>query len=173
MGLLLPLAAFEIALLTIDPHLTAAATILIVVFGTLSVGRAANGWMSAAPFGVGRTVVLSTVGVFVLAFAYIGGIAVFEAFVVDVVPYDVPAAVGPVWVAVVLGAIALGAALVAFLPGPSGDALRRRVYGWLVSTGANTVRPVDATSSTRQPAPVPPSIGTPHVSELVTTGDRP
>jgi len=31
----------------IDPHLTAAATILIGLFGSLSVGRAANGWMSA------------------------------------------------------------------------------------------------------------------------------
>jgi NADH:ubiquinone oxidoreductase subunit 5 (subunit L)/multisubunit Na+/H+ antiporter MnhA subunit len=172
MGLLVPLAAFAGALLVIDPHLTAAATILIVVFGTLSVGRAANGWMAAAPFAVGRTVALSTIGVFVLAFGYIGGIAIFEAFVVDVVPYDVPAAVGPVWVGVVLAGIGFAAALVAFLPGLSGDQLRRRTYGWLVSTGANIARPVAGPSpaAANGVAPMPT---TPRVNELVTTGDRP
>ncbi len=171
MGLLLPLAAFEVALLVIDPHLTAAATILIVVFGALSVGRAANGWMSAAPFGVGRTVLLSAIGVFVLAFGYIGGIAIFEAFVVDAVPYEVPAAVGPVWVAVVLAAIAALSALVAFLPGTSGDRLRRSVYGWLVSTGATTSRPVAVADSAPAPSAGPAS-NTPRPNELVTTGDR-
>jgi NADH:ubiquinone oxidoreductase subunit 5 (subunit L)/multisubunit Na+/H+ antiporter MnhA subunit len=171
MGLLLPLVAFEMALLVIDPHLTAAATILIVVFGTLSVGRAANGWMAAAPFTVGRTVVLSTLGVFVLAFGYIGGIAVFETFVVDVVPYDVPAAVGPVWVGAVLAALAVAGALVAFLPGARGNGLRRRTYGWLVSTGASVPRPAaPAPSGTHAPTE---SISTaPRVNELVTTGDR-
>lgn len=171
MGLLLPLAAFEIALLAIDPHLTAAATILIVVFGTLAVGRAANGWMAAAPFGAGRTVVLSTVGVFVLAFGYIGGIAIFERFVVDVVPYDVPAAAGPVWVAAVLAVLALASALVAFLPGPRGDELRRRTYGWLVSTAASIPRPVAPTPSGTHP-PVESISTAPRVNELVTTGDR-
>jgi NAD(P)H-quinone oxidoreductase subunit 5 len=177
MGLLLPLGAFGAALFVIDPHLTAAATILIVVFGTLSIGRAANGWMSAAPFTVGRTTALSAVGVFVLAFGYIGGITLFENFVVDVVPYDVPAAVGPVWVAVVLALIALASAVVAFLPGPRGDGLRRRVYGWLVSTGASiTPRITSQPSGTiRRPGTRPPAepvSTTPHHNELVTTGDR-
>ncbi len=169
MGLLLPLAAFEIALLVIDPHLTASATILIVVFGTLSVGRAANGWMSAAPFTVGRTVVLSIVGVFGLAFGYIGGIAIFETFVADVVPYEVPAAVGPVWVAVVLAAIAVLAAVIAFLPGVRGESLRRGVYGWLVSTGASTSHTAPASTSNGPPAA---SSATAATNELVTTGDR-
>jgi NAD(P)H-quinone oxidoreductase subunit 5 len=172
MGLLLPLVAFGLALIIIDPHLTAAATILIVVFGTLSVGRAANGWMAAAPFTVGRTVALSTVGVVALAFGYIGGIAIFETFVVDVVPYDVPAGVGPVWVGSVLAVIALASALVAFLPGSRGDGLRRRTYGWLVSTGASVVRPAAPAPSGTQP-PVEAISAAPRVNALVTTGDRP
>ncbi len=53
-GLVAPLAAFAAALWLIDPHLTAAATILIVVFGVLSVGRAANGWLAATPFAASR-----------------------------------------------------------------------------------------------------------------------
>ena len=59
-GLLVPLAVFALALWIIDPHLTAAATILIVVFGALSVGRAANGWMSATPFAAARSIATAT-----------------------------------------------------------------------------------------------------------------
>jgi len=172
MGLLLPLAAFEVALLTIDPHLTAAATILIVVFGTLSVGRAANGWMAAAPFGLARTIASSVLGVFVLAFAYIGGLALFEAFVVDAVPYEVPAAVGPVWVAGVLGALAALVGVVVFLPGANGADLRRRVYGWLVSTGASGSRPI-ADPSFGADRQADDAIVTDRTDELATTGGRP
>ncbi len=169
-GLLVPLAAFGLALLIIDPHLTAAATILIVVFGALSVGRAANGWMSATPFAAPRTIVTAIGGIVAATFAYVGGIALFEAFVVDVVPYDVPAAVGPVWVAVVLGAIAAGVAVVAFTPGPRGDDLRRQVYGWLVSTST----PVNAGSTGASGSP---TLHVNHTSEstapeLATAGDH-
>ncbi len=101
------------ALWIVDPHLTAAATILIVVFGALSVGRAANGWMSATPFAATRTIATAIGGVVVATFAYVGGIALFEGFVVDAVPYEVPAAVGPVWVAAVLAAIGTGVVVVA------------------------------------------------------------
>jgi len=135
-GLVVPLAAFAIAFLVIDPHLTAAATILVTVFGTLSLGRAANGWMRATPFPTVRTVSLAVIGVIAGAFVYIGGIALFEAFVVDVVPYEVPAAVGPVWVAVTLGGLFVAVSTIVFLPGTRGDELRREVYGWLLSTGA-------------------------------------
>lgn len=135
-GLAVPLVAFALALWVIDPHLTAAATILIVVFGTLSIGRAANGWMASAPFAAGTTIATAATGVFVGVFGYVGGLTVFENFVVDVVPYEVPAAVGPVWVAVSLGIVGAGALVVAFLPGAGGASLRRRVYAWLVSTGA-------------------------------------
>ena len=118
-GLIAPLAAFALALWVIDPHLTAAATILIVVFGALSVGRAANGWMSATPFAATRTIATAIVGIIVATFGYVGGIALFEGFVVDVVPYDVPAAVGPVWVAAVLAAIGTAVAIVSLHAGTS------------------------------------------------------
>ena len=169
-GLLVPLAAFGLALLIIDPHLTAAATILIVVFGALSVGRAATGWMSATPFAAPRTIVTAIGGIVAATFAYVGGIALFEAFVVDVVPYDVPAAVGPVWVAAALGAIGAGVAVVAFTPGPRGDDLRREVYGWLVST--STLVNARSTGASGSPTPhVAPTADT-TAPELATAGDH-
>ncbi len=133
-GVLTPLAAFALALRFIEPHLTPAATILIVLFGALSVGRAASGWMSATPFAAGHTIALAIAGVLVMTFGYVGGIAVFEAFVVGVVPYEVPSAVGPLWVVAALSAIAAGVLVVVFTPGPRGEALRRNAYGWLLST---------------------------------------
>jgi NADH:ubiquinone oxidoreductase subunit 5 (subunit L)/multisubunit Na+/H+ antiporter MnhA subunit len=169
-GLLAPLAAFGLALWIIDPHLTAAATILIVVFGALSVGRAANGWMSATPFAATRTIATAIGGVVVATFAYVGGIALFEGFVVDAVPYDVPAAVGPVWVAAVLAAIGEAALAVAFTPGPRGDALRRQVYAWLLSTST----PVPSARATPPAAASPPADSSPTASrpaELATAGD--
>jgi NADH:ubiquinone oxidoreductase subunit 5 (subunit L)/multisubunit Na+/H+ antiporter MnhA subunit len=151
-GLIVPLASFALALAVIDPHLTASATILIVVFGVLSVGRAANGWIGSTPFGVARTIATAAIGICVGVFAYVGGVTVFEHFVVDVVPYDVPAAVGPVWVTATLIGIAILVAVIALTPGPRGQELRRRVYVWLVSTGAATPRPFVA-SPPRAPRP--------------------
>ena len=179
-GLLTPLAAFALALWLVDPHLTAAATILIVVFGALSVGRAANGWMSATPFAATRTIATAIGGVVVATFAYVVGIALFEGFVVDAVPYEVPAAVGPVWVAGVLAAIGTGVVVVAFTPGPRGDALRRRIYAWLLSTSTpvSTIRPTSPASSA---APIASSAATPSISaaptaprtaELATAGEH-
>lgn len=139
-GLVVPLASFALALWVIDPHLTAAATILIVVFGTLSIGRAANGWMASAPFGAGATMLAATAGVVVGVAGYVAGLTIFENFVVDVVPYEVPAAVGPVWVAISLGVIAAIAIGVAFTPGERGDLVRRRTYAYLLSTGAPSPR---------------------------------
>jgi NADH:ubiquinone oxidoreductase subunit 5 (subunit L)/multisubunit Na+/H+ antiporter MnhA subunit len=169
-GLLVPLAAFALALWLIDPHLTAAATILIVVFGALSVGRAATGWMSATPFAAFRTIATAIGGVVVATFAYVGGIALFEGFVVDAVPYEVPAAVGPVWVAAVLAAIGTGVVVVAFTPGPRGDALRRQVYAWLLSTSTpvSAVRPASPATS----APTASSASTrSRTEQLATAGD--
>ena len=141
---------------------------LIVVFGALSVGRAANGWMSATPFAATRTIATAIVGTTVATFGYVGGIALFEGFVVDVVPYDVPAAVGPVWVAAVLAAIGTAVAIVSFTPGPRGDGLRRLVYAWLLSTSTpisgRTTDP--ATPADRSAAPT-----TRPTAELATAGD--
>ena len=169
-GLVAPLAAFALALVIIDPHLTAAATILIVVFGALAVGRAANGWMSATPFAAPRTLVTAIGGIVAGTFAYVGGIALFEAFVVDVVPYDVPAAVGPTWVAAVLGVVGAGVAVVAFTPGPRGDDLRRQVYGWLVSTSTPITAgsAVGSGSTTPHARPISESIA----PEFATAGDH-
>ena len=164
-GLVVPLAAFALALAVIDPHLTAAATILIVVFGTLSIGRAANGWMTSTPFSTVASISSAVGGVLVGAFAYVGGITLFEHFVVDVVPYDVPAAVGPVWVGASLGVIALAVGIIAFTPGPSGDDLRRRMYVWLLSTGAPEPiappRRSDVPSTTRRPVVAPTTSAAP------------
>ena len=152
-GLGVPLVAFALALLVVDPHLTSSATILIVVFGTLSIGRAANGWMGSTPFGVRRSIVTAVVGVFVGVFAYVGGLTLFENFVADVVPYDVPAAVGPVWVAATLAVIAVAVAVIVFAPGTGGAALRRRTYAWLFSTG--TATPVSPARRRARSAPGP------------------
>ena len=152
-GLAVPLVAFALALLVVDPHLTSSATILIVVFGTLSIGRAANGWMGSTPFGVRRSIVTAVVGVFVGVFAYVGGLTLFENFVADVVPYDVPAAVGPVWVAATLAVIAVAVAVIVFAPGTGGAALRRRTYAWLFSTG--TATPVSPARRRARSAPGP------------------
>ena len=160
-GLVAPLAAFALALVVIDPHLTASAMILIVVFGTLSIGRAANGWMTSTPFSTATSIGAALGGVVVGSFAYVGGITLFEHFVVDVVPYDVPGAVGPVWVGASLAAIAIAVGIISFSRGPGGDDLRRRVYVWLLSTG--TPEPIapaphtDARSTTRRPVVAPTS----------------
>ena len=171
-GVLVPLGAFALALWVIDPHLTAAARILIVLFGTLSVGRAANGWMSATPFAVGRTLAVAIGGVLVTTFGYVGGIALFEGFIADVVPYEVPAAVGPIWVVAVLAAIGTGVLVVAFTTGPRSDALRRNVYGWLLSTSTPiTTPPARSTSGTSaQPDNPPDTAAVPAV--LAAAGDH-
>ncbi len=170
-GLLASLAAFGLALWSIDPHLTASATLLIVVFGTLSVARAANGWMSATPFAAPRTIVTALVGILLATFGYVAGIALFEGFIADVVPYDVPAAVGPLWVAAVLAAIATGVVVVALLPGPRGAALRRHVYAWLLSTSTPvTAHAADAGSF---PASTPGiTTDSTEPAELATAGER-
>ena len=169
-GLLAPLASFGLALRVIDPHLTAAATILIVLFGALCVGRAANGWMSATPFTAVRTIATAIVGVVVTTFAYVGGIALFEGFVADVVPYDVPAAVGPLWVVAVLTAIGVGVATVVLTPGPRGDTLRRQTYAWLLSTSTPVTPPRAHPSASPTHVEPAPSV-TAHPAELATAGD--
>jgi NADH:ubiquinone oxidoreductase subunit 5 (subunit L)/multisubunit Na+/H+ antiporter MnhA subunit len=168
-GVVAPFAAFALALWVIDPHLTAAATILIVLFGALSVGRAANGWMSATPFAAGRTIAVAVGGVVATTFGYVGGIAVFEGFVADLVPYEVPAAVGPVWVVAVLAAIGTGVLVVLLTPGQRGAALRRDVYGWLLSTSTPITTRPNRSSSDRPGESPATSAAAP--AELATAGD--
>jgi NAD(P)H-quinone oxidoreductase subunit 5 len=151
-GLLAPIGAFATALFVIDPHLTPGAVILVVTFGTLSIGRAANGWTRSAPWTTAPTLAAAVGGVVVAAWAYVGGIALFETFVVGDVPYDVPAAVGPVWVAASLIVVGGVAAAVAWTPGPNGERLRRRAYAWLQSTGSP---PVGFSRAAARPAALP------------------
>jgi NAD(P)H-quinone oxidoreductase subunit 5 len=159
-GLVAPVAAFATALFVIDPHLTPGAVILVVTFGALSVGRAANGWARSAPWSAAPTLVAAVAGVTVAAWAYVAGIALFEHFVAAEVPYDVPAAVGPVWVAASLLVVAVAAAAVTWIPGSFGDGLRRRVYAWLQSTGSPAIPRRADGSVARRPARAVP-IGSP------------
>ena len=171
MGVVVPLGTFALALWIIDPHLNAAATMLIVVFGTLSVGRAATGWITATPFAAGRTIATAIAGVLVATFGYVGGISLFESFIADAVPDEVPAAVGPLWVAAVLAAIGSGVLVVAFMPGPRGAALRRRCYGWLLSTSTPiTARPSRMSTHTAPGTnPLPTRTA---LADLATAGDH-
>ena len=171
LGVVVPLAAFGSALWIIDPHLSAAATILIVLFGALSVGRAATGWTTATPFAAGRTIATAIAGIVVATFAYVAGIALFEGFVVDLVPYEVPAAVGPVWVAAVLAAIGTGVAVIAFAPGSRGAAMRRQVYAWLLST-STPVGGHRVGTTTLPSRPAPHATPTTTSAELAPAGDH-
>lgn len=168
-GLAVPLGAFTLALFVLDPHLSAAATILIVVFGALSIGRAANGWMSSSPFAATTSIGTAIVGVFIGAFGYVAGITVFEHFVAGVVPDAVPAAVGPVWVVASLAVIALTVGIIALSPGPNGADLRRRVYVWLLATGAP--EPLDPARRSDAPATVRRSVAAPTSGALITVGE--
>jgi hypothetical protein len=126
--------------------------------------------MSATPFAAARTIATALAGLIVATFAYVAGIALFEGFIADVVPYEVPAAVGPVWVAAILAAIGTTVATVAFMPGRRGDALRRTVYAWLLSTST----PVTSAPATPPTATSPPAESSPITSrpaELATAGD--
>jgi NADH:ubiquinone oxidoreductase subunit 5 (subunit L)/multisubunit Na+/H+ antiporter MnhA subunit len=183
-GLVVPLVAFAVALRVIDPHLTASAVILLVTFGTLSIGRAANGWTASAPWPAARTVATAVGGIVVAVTAYVGGITLFERAVVDELPYDVPAAVGPVWVAATLLGMGVAVATVAWVPGTGGDRLRRQVYAWLQSTGTPAVPtavrrsttdingdPRTAAGSTRAEVGAPAATGAPPSNATtVTTG---
>ncbi|MEZ5245516.1 MAG: proton-conducting transporter membrane subunit [Acidimicrobiales bacterium] len=115
------------AFLVFDPHVTTAAAILVLTFGTLTTGNAVNGWLRAAPSTAGSLVIGIGAGA-AAAFAYVGGLSLFEIHVADTVPYEVDGAVGPGVLVATLAVIALGAVTITWLPGPSGSQMRRRAY---------------------------------------------
>ena len=175
-----PLAAFVAAVRVINPALSDAALLLVVVFGALSAGRAATGWMRAAPFRTAITVALSLGGVVAMAFSYVGGLALFKGFVGGAMPDVVPGAIGPIALVTVLSAIAAAALFVVGLGGVRGDALRGAIFARLVSTGATQL----SRTTAREEATVaglpgalfdagdnhpPPALV--HSSELVSMGD--
>ena len=180
MGVFAPLAAFVVAVQLINPDLSDAALLLVVVFGALSAGRAATGWMRAAPFRTAITVALSLGGVVAMAFSYVGGLALFKGFVGGAMPDVVPGAIGPIALVTVLSAIAAAALFVVGLGGVRGDALRGAIFARLVSTGATQL----SRTTAREEATVaglpgalfdagdnhpPPALV--HSSELVSMGD--
>jgi NADH:ubiquinone oxidoreductase subunit 5 (subunit L)/multisubunit Na+/H+ antiporter MnhA subunit len=143
----IPAAAMALAFVLIDPHLTTAGAMLVAFFGWSSAAAALNGWLGAPPWaGPGSWAagaVVSVIGVF----GYVGGLAVFESFVADTVPFESSAAVGPLWLAGSLTAVALGAIALRHSSAPTVERLRQKIYVGLLGAGYVTIRPAD--SSTR------------------------
>lgn len=159
------------SLLLFDPHLTTAGTTLVVVFGGLATARAVNGWLRDTP-ATPPAIGLGLAGGVAGAAAYVGGITLFEHAVAPAVPFEVAAAVGTPVLVATIGAVAAGAATVAWFPGSPGDRLRRRVYVALhdLSTPPPTRLPRRAVlrsgrASSSIPAPRPsrrPAVGPLH-----------
>jgi len=138
-----PAAAMALAFTVIDTHLTAASTILVVLFGWMSAATALNGWLVAPPWSGASSVAAGAGASFVAVFGYIGGLTLFETFIADAVPYEVPAAVGPVWLAVALGVVALAAAILRFSNAEVIKQQRRYLYISLLGSGYHRVaRPI-------------------------------
>lgn len=135
-AVLAPAGALLAAYLVVDPHLPAAADILVVLFAWVTAMRAAYGWLRAAPFSPMLTVAFAVVGAIVGILAYIAGLALFEGFVGPAVPVEVPAAVGPTVLAATLAAIGVVIVAVWLTPGRHTQGLRNRTYALLLSTAA-------------------------------------
>lgn len=154
---LVPAAAMGLAFLLINTHLTAASTILVALFGWMSAAAALNGWLLAPPWSGLSSVAAGAAASLVAVFGYLGGLTLFETFVADAVPYDVPAAVGPVWLAVALGLIGLAAAVLRYSNADVVKRQRRLLYIGLIGSGyhrAPIVKPTPNLPSrqTAQPA---------------------
>lgn len=140
-ALLVPVGALLAAYLVVDPHLPAAADILLVVFSWATATRAADGWLRAAPFAPMLTIVLAMIGTVVGIFAYVAGLSLFEGFVTPALPAEVPGAVDATVLLMTLAVVGGIVAGVWLTPGAWGERLRNRAYALLLSTAA--------------PAPVP------------------
>lgn len=180
MSLFAPLVAFVVAVQLINPDLSNAALLLVVVFGALTAGRVATGWMRAAPFRPATTAVLSLVGVMAMAVSYVGGLAVFKGFVASALPEVATGGIGPVALAAVLSVVASAALVVVALRGTRGDALRGAIYAWLLSAGAThsaQAAPVVASTlcaprgDSFEAGDGCPTAPLAHTSELISTGD--
>lgn len=130
-----PAAAMALAFAVINTHLTAASTMLVVLFGWMSAATALNGWLAAPPWSGVSSIAAGAGASLAAVFGYIGGLTLFETFVADAVPYDVPAAVGPVWLAVALGVIGLVAAILRFGSADVIKQQRRHLYISLLGSG--------------------------------------
>ena len=153
---LVPAAAMGLAFTVIDTHLTAASTILVVLFGWMSAATALNGWLTAPPWS-GATSIAAGAATSVLAvFGYIGGLTLFETFVADAVPYDVPAAVGPVWLAATLGVIGLAAIVLRFSNADVIKRQRRHLYVSLLGSGYQRAPKQASSPNLRRQQPAQP-----------------
>jgi NAD(P)H-quinone oxidoreductase subunit 5 len=129
---LIPLAALGLAIAVVRPSLDPAKLLLVVVFGAWTANRLVHGALRAAP--TWQTLGLAVPAAGVATTAYVAAITAVDGLLAPVLPAAVPGAIGPVVLALTIGSSALALAVVRLLPGPSGDALRRRVYAALLTT---------------------------------------
>jgi NAD(P)H-quinone oxidoreductase subunit 5 len=134
---LLPLAALGLAIAVVRPSLDPAKLLLVVVFGGWSVNRLVHGALRAAP--TWHTLGLAVPAAGVATTAYVAAITAVDGILAPVLPATVSGAVGPVVLALTIVTSALALAVVRLLPGPRGDALRRRAYAALLTTSTPPV----------------------------------
>lgn len=118
----------------VRPDVSPAGRLLILGFGWLTVACALHGWLRRAPFPPAASIAAGALGALASAFAYIGGVRLAEWYLKPSLE-DVPAAtaVGPWVLLTALGLVAGAAALLTWLPGPTGDAARSRARHLVVA----------------------------------------
>lgn len=146
---IVPAVAMGLAFATIDTHLTASSTILVVLFGWMSAATALNGWLVAPPWSGSSSIAAGAAVSLAAVFGYIGGLTLFENFVVDAVPYEVPAGVGPVWLALALGIIGVAALVLRFSDAPWVQKQRTQIYVGLLGSGYHRSATTVATPNQR------------------------
>jgi len=132
---LVPAVSLALAYALLDPHLSPAGHLLVMLFAWFTGFRLLTGWLAAAPLGrLASTISAAAIGV-AGTVAYVGGLTTFEGYVNAAMPADVPAAVTPQLVAGTLFGLALMLVALRWLPGALGLASRRRAYALLVAAG--------------------------------------
>ena len=140
-ALVVPAAALLLAYLVADPHLPLAGDLLVVVFAWATAARGLAGWLGAGPASPTRAVLGGVLGTFLAVLGYVAGLRLFEQYVAAALVEDVPAAVGPVPLVVVLLLAVVLAGTVALAPGDRGRHLRDRTYAWLLTSAAPAPAP--------------------------------
>lgn len=140
-ALVVPAAALLLAYLVADPHLPLAADLLVVVFAWATAARGLAGWLGAGPASPTRAVLGGALGTVLAVVGYVAGLRLFEQYVAAALVEDVPAAVGPVPLVVVLLLAGAVAGTVALAPGERGRRLRDRTYAWLLTSAAPAPAP--------------------------------
>jgi NAD(P)H-quinone oxidoreductase subunit 5 len=149
-----PAATLAAAIVVIDPHLSTSGTVLVATFGWLSGAALLRGWLAAVP---ARPAAIATGAVAtVLATAgYVAGLAAFEHAVAPAVPFSVIGEVPASALIATLVTLAAMAAVVRWLPGRGGAALRNGLYGALLGYGAPRMPRAPDRRAGAAPATVP------------------